>query len=91
MEQYKLSDFMELKQKKLTKDNGVNVIYAPTGSGKTSFVFDKLFNETKKFTDDIMAKLLIFNPNRILYMTPTSMLKAEVLHDIKCTELFGKG
>ena len=89
--EYKLSDFMELKHKKLSKENGVNIIYAPTGSGKTHFIFNKLFNETNKFIDDKSIGLLRFNPNKILYVAPTTMLNDEVLTDISYTTLFGKG
>lgn len=89
--EYKLSDFMELKHKKLSKENGVNIIYAPTGSGKTHFIFNNLFNETNKFIDDKSIGLLRFNPNKILYVAPTTMLNDEVLTDISYTTLFGKG
>ena len=89
--EYKLSDFMELKKKKLTKDNGLNLIYSPTGSGKTYFVFNKFFNETFKFTDDKRIGLLRFNPNKVLYVVPTTMLRDEILTNIPYTMLFGKG
>lgn len=62
-----LSELIDNKKLKLEK-NKVNLIVAPTGTGKTTYFFDKLIEEYK-------------NKRRIVYLVDTNMLEESMLQE----------
>ncbi|MBY6838796.1 DEAD/DEAH box helicase family protein [Clostridium botulinum] len=64
-------------------DNTVlNIMNAPAGSGKSTFIFKEFLNDTTKYVNGLKKKY-IDNLDRILYVCDTTMLKSSILQDTK--------
>ena len=92
---YFLSDYLIHKNIKLEK-GVINLINAPAGSGKTTFVFNNLVNETYKYikfnSGDNNIKDINFKNdlNKVLYICDTKMLKDKTLNKYENTTMILK-
>lgn len=61
--------------------NKLNIINAPAGSGKTTFVFNDFLNSTYKYIDKFnnTKRTYLMNLNKIIYVCDTRMLKDSIL------------
>lgn len=60
----------------------LTVINAPTGSGKSTFIFNEFINESYKYVNGVKNGLRYsFNLDKLLYVCDTSMLKSSILRE----------
>ena len=80
-EKYYLNEAMKVYKKQLKK-GALNLINANAGSGKSTFVFNDLLNDTKTYIKGKKYELpLKNNLHKVLYICDTSMLKDSILQE----------
>lgn len=84
-----LNDAMDYYGKKFEKGK-LNLLNAPAGSGKTTFIFNGLINNTSKYANK--TPQLNYMLNKIIYVCDTTMLKDSVLKENShITKILGEG
>lgn len=81
MKELWLSEAM-IKFNKKFKRGSLNILNAPAGSGKTTFIFKNFLNDTYKYIDNYNKNDKL-NLNKILYVCDNNMLKDSVLKNKK--------
>lgn len=74
-----LNEAMKEFNKKLDR-NALNIMNAPAGSGKSTFVFEEFLKDSKQFVNGLSYNY-IDNFDRVLYVCDTTMLKSSILKD----------
>lgn len=74
----------------------LNIVNAPAGCGKSTFIFKQFLTESYKYVDYLKAtkKCYSIDLNKVLYVCDTNMLKSSILQDPDnkgITKILGKG
>jgi hypothetical protein len=60
--------------------NALNILNAPAGCGKTTFIFNEFLKNTKKYVNGVTINFE-YTLNKVLYVCDTSMLQDSVLNE----------
>jgi hypothetical protein len=74
-----LNEAMKEFNKKLNR-NILNIMNAPAGSGKSTFIFEEFLRDSKQYVNGLSINY-IDNLDRVLYVCDTTMLKSSILKD----------
>lgn len=74
-----LNEAMKEFNKKLDR-SVLNIMNAPAGSGKSTFIFQEFLRDSKQYVNGL-SKNYIDNLDRVLYVCDTTMLKSSILKD----------
>ncbi|MCB2300633.1 DEAD/DEAH box helicase family protein [Clostridium tagluense] len=69
-----------LKYEKKFQEGVLNVLNAPAGCGKTTFIFDEFLKNTKEYVNGVTINFE-YTLNKVLYVCDTSMLQDSVLNE----------
>lgn len=86
-----LNEAMTKGNKKFYKDV-LNILNAPAGSGKTTFIFNEFLNKSYDYVNGIKNKYTYsLDLDKVLYVCDTNMLKSSVLENNQnLTKVLGK-
>lgn len=74
-----LNEAMKEFNKKLDR-SVLNIMNAPAGSGKSTFIFEEFLRDTKQYVNGLLHNY-VDNLDRVLYVCDTTMLKSSILKD----------
>ena len=74
-----LNEAMKEFNKKLDR-TVLNIMNAPAGSGKSTFIFEEFLRDSKQYVNGLSYNY-IDNLDRVLYVCDTTMLKSSILKD----------
>lgn len=88
----KLTDAMK-EYKKEFKHGGLNIINAPAGSGKTTFILGEFLKNTSRYVENLNNDSInyIRRLSNVLYVCDNTMLKDSVIANNDVTGIFEKG
>lgn len=88
----KLTDAMNVYKKEF-KRGGLNIINAPAGSGKTTFILGEFLKNTSRYVENLNNDSInyIRRLSNVLYVCDNTMLKDSVIANNDVTGIFEKG